>query len=146
MRAGPVPPSFDEASTTAVVSLPMGIKRIVLTRFETEVMNILWRLGEATVRDVQDAIDRDARPAYTTVQTIVQRLEQKGAVRRTRKAGNALFFEPVIASEPVYRRLIDELLELIGGSQPLVTHLVESGKLSVEDLKAIEKATRKGRT
>jgi predicted transcriptional regulator len=118
-------------------------ERIDLTRFETEVMGVLWRLGEASVREVQEAIDRDERPAYTTVQTIVQRLEQKGAVRRTRKAGNAYFFEPAISRKSVYRRLVDELLDLVGGSQPLVTHLVESGKLSLEDLKAIEKAAKR---
>lgn len=123
----------------------MASERITLTKFETEVMSILWRLGEATVREVQDAIDRDDRPAYTTVQTIVQRLEQKGAVRRTRKEGNALFFEPAITRKSVYRRLVDELLDLVGGSQPLVAHLVESGKLSLEDLKAVEKAAKKGR-
>lgn len=121
----------------------MAKERIALTKFETEVMSVLWRLGEATVREVQDAIDRDERPAYTTVQTIVQRLESKGAVRRTRKAGNALFFEPCITRKSVYRRLVDELLDLIGGSQPLVAHLVETGKLSLDDLKAIEKAAKR---
>jgi BlaI family transcriptional regulator, penicillinase repressor len=121
----------------------MSKERIALTKFETEVMSVLWRLGEATVRELQDAIDRAERPAYTTVQTIVQRLEQKGAVRRTRKAGNALYFEPAVTRKSVYRRLVDELLGLIGGSQPLVAHLVETGRLSLDDLKAIEKAARK---
>jgi len=121
----------------------MSKERIALTKFETEVMSVLWRLGEATVREVQDAIDRADRPAYTTVQTIVQRLEQKGAVRRTRKAGNALYFEPAITRKSVYRRLVDELIDLIGGSQPLVAHLVETGKLSLDDLKAIEKAAKR---
>jgi len=121
----------------------MSKERVELTKFETEVMSVLWRLGEATVRDVQDAIDRTERPAYTTVQTIVQRLEQKGAVRRTRKAGNALYFEPAITRKSVYRRLVDELIDLVGGSQPLVAHLVESGKLSLDDLKAIEKAAKR---
>jgi len=123
----------------------MSKERIALTKFETEVMSVLWRLGEATVRDVQDAIDRADRPAYTTVQTIVQRLEQKGAVRRTRKAGNALYFEPAITRKSVYRKLVDELIDLIGGSQPLVAHLVETGKLSLDDLKAIEKTARGGK-
>src|SRR5947209_20423710 len=120
----------------------MAKERIALTKFETEVMSVLWRLGESTVREVQDAIDRDERPAYTTVQTIVQRLEQKGAVRRTRKIGNALLFEPLITRKSAYRRIIDELLDMVGGSQPLVAHLMESGKLSLDDLKAIEKAQR----
>jgi BlaI family transcriptional regulator, penicillinase repressor len=121
----------------------MAKERIALTKFETEVMSVLWRLGEATVREVQDAIDRADRPAYTTVQTIVQRLEQKGAVRRTRKAGNALYFEPAITRKSVYRLLVDELIDLVGGSQPLVAHLVETGKLSLDDLKAIEKTAKR---
>jgi predicted transcriptional regulator len=126
----------------------MSKERIALTKFETEVMSVLWRLGEASVRELQEGIDRADRPAYTTVQTIVQRLEQKGAVRRTRKAGNAFFFEPAVTRKSVYRRLVEELLDLVGGSQPLVAHLVETGKLSLDDLKAIEssaKATKRGR-
>jgi predicted transcriptional regulator len=115
---------------------------VALTKFETEVMSVLWRLGEASVRDLQEGIDRADRPAYTTVQTIVQRLEQKGAVRRTRKAGNAFFFAPAITPKSVYRRLVDELLDLVGGSQPLVAHLVDTGRLSLDDLKAIEKTAK----
>ena len=120
----------------------MSKNGIALTKFELEVMDVLWRLGEASVRQVQEALDHGS-PAYTTIQTIVQRLEQKGAVRRTRKIGNALLFEPVVTRKSAYRRLIDELLDLVGGSQPLVAHLMETGKLSLEDLKAIEKAQRK---
>jgi BlaI family transcriptional regulator, penicillinase repressor len=119
----------------------MSKQQIGLTRFELEVMDILWRLREASVRQLHEAIDH-GRPAYTTIQTIVQRLEQKGAVRRTRKIGNALLFEPVITRKSAYRRLIDDVLDLVGGSQPLVAHLVESGKLSLDDLKAVEKAQR----
>jgi len=112
-----------------------------LSRFELQVMEVLWRTGEVSVREVHEALPKD--PAYTTVQTIVQRLEQKGAVRRTRKVGNALMFAPAITRKAVHRRLIDELLDLVGGSQPLLAHLVDSGKLSVDDLKAIEKRARK---
>jgi BlaI family penicillinase repressor len=115
-------------------------KPIHLTRFELEILELLWPLGEASVREVQETIPEKSRPAYTTVQTIVQRLEQKGAVRRTRKVGNALMFEAAITRKSAYRRLIDEVLELFGGSaQPLVAHLLESGKLTLEDLKALEK-------
>jgi BlaI family penicillinase repressor len=111
-----------------------------LTRFELEIMELLWPLGEASVREIQEAIPEKSRPAYTTVQTIVQRLEQKGAVRRTRKVGNALMFEAVLTRKSAYRRLIDEVLDLFGGSaQPLVAHLLESGKLTLEDLKELEK-------
>ncbi len=115
--------------------------RIQLTKFELEIMDVLWRLEEASVREVMDALSEKKRPAYTTVQTIVQRLEQKGAVRRTRKIGNALMFEPAISKTSAYRRVIDELLSLFGGSaQPVVAHLLESGKLTLEDLKALEEA------
>jgi predicted transcriptional regulator len=112
-----------------------------LSRFELQVMDVLWRGGELSVREVHDALSKDA--AYTTVQTILQRLEQKGAVRRTRKVGNALLFEAAIKRGPVYRRLIDELLDLVGGSQPLLAHLVDSGQISIDDLKALEKKVRK---
>ena len=115
--------------------------RIQLTKFELEIMDILWRLEEASVREVMDALSEKKRPAYTTVQTIIQRLEQKGAVRRTRKIGNALMFEPSVTRTSAYRRVIDELLTLFGGAaQPVVAHLLESGKLTLEDLKALEEA------
>jgi BlaI family transcriptional regulator, penicillinase repressor len=118
--------------------------RIQLTKFELEIMDVLWRLEEASVREVMDALSEKKRPAYTTVQTIVQRLEQKGAVRRTRKIGNALMFEPSVTRVSAYRRAVDELLALFGGSaQPVVAHLLESGKLTLEDLKALEEAEGK---
>ncbi len=111
-----------------------------ITRFELEIMDVLWRLGEASVREVCDALAEKKRPAYTTVQTIVQRLEQKGAVRRTRKIGNALMFEPAVTRKSAYRRVLDDLLDLFGGSaQPVVAQLLESGKLTLADLKALEK-------
>jgi len=110
-----------------------------LTKFELEIMDVLWRLSEASVREVCDALTDRKRPAYTTVQTIVQRLEQKGAVRRTRKIGNALMFEPAITKKSAYRRVLDDLLEMFGGSaQPVVAQRLESGKLTLEDLKALE--------
>ena len=121
-----------------------------LTKFELEIMDVLWRLEEGSVREVCDALAETKRPAYTTVQTIVQRLEQKGAVRRTRKIGNALMVAPSITRKSVYRRVLDELLELFGGSaQPVVAQLLESGKLTLEDLKTLEeretKRQQKGR-
>jgi BlaI family transcriptional regulator, penicillinase repressor len=110
-----------------------------ITRFELEIMDVLWRLHEASVREVCDALAEKKRPAYTTVQTIVQRLEQKGAVRRTRKIGNALMFAPAVTRKSAYRRVLDDLLDLFGGSaQPVVAQLLESGKLTLEDLKALE--------
>ena len=120
-------------------------KSLRLSRFELEILESLWRLGESSVRELQEAMPADDRPAYTTVQTIVQRLEQKGAARRTRKVGNALLFEAVVTRKSAYRRMIDELLELFGGSaQPLVAHLLETGKLTLDDLKALEKSRRRG--
>jgi BlaI family transcriptional regulator, penicillinase repressor len=104
-------------------------------------MEILWKLGEAAVRDVQEAIPAKGRPAYTTVQTILNRLEEKGAVRKTRKIGNAWIFQPVLQQKKTYQRLIDDLLDLFGGSAtPVVSHLVDSGKLTLEDLKLIEES------
>lgn len=112
---------------------------ISLSRFELEIMEVLWKLGEASVRDVQEAIQERRRPAYTTVQTILSRLEEKQAVRRTRKVGNALLFAPLVERAPVHRRLIDDFLGLFGGSaRPLVARLLETGQLTLEDLKALE--------
>jgi predicted transcriptional regulator len=112
---------------------------IPLTRFELEVMDVLWRLGEASVRQVQEALDKRRQPAYTTVQTIFLRLENKKAVRRTRKIGNAFLFTPLITQKSAYSRIVHQFLELFGGSaQPVVSHLIESGKLTLEDLRAAE--------
>jgi BlaI family penicillinase repressor len=115
-----------------------------LSRFELELMDVLWRIGEASVREIRDAITERKRPAYTTVQTIVQRLESKGAVRRTRKIGNALMFEPAVTRKTAYRRVFEELLALFGGSaRPVVAHLLDAGKLTLEDLKSLEQHAKK---
>jgi len=118
--------------------------RTNLSRFELEIMDVLWRLNEASVREIQEAITERKRPAYTTVQTIVQRLELKGAVRRTRKIGNALMFEPAVTRKTAYRRVFDELLALFGGSaRPVVAHLLDAGKLTLADLKSLEEHAKK---
>jgi predicted transcriptional regulator len=118
--------------------------RTNLSRFELEIMDVLWRLGEASVREIREALSERKRPAYTTVQTIVQRLEQKSAVRRTRKIGNALMFEPSVTKKTAYRRVFEELLALFGGSaRPVVAHLVDTGKLTLEDLKSLEEHAKK---
>ena len=120
---------------------------IRLTRYELEIMDILWRLKEASVREIQDAIVDRKRPAYTTVQTIVGRLEQKGAVKRTRRISNAFLFQPAITRKSVYRRILDEVLDLFGGSaQPMIAHLLESGKLTLEDLKKLEETAKRKST
>ena len=116
----------------------MAKKRISLTTFEMEVLDALWTIGPASVRQVQEALPSHKRVAYTTVQTIVGRLEEKGAVRRAGKIGNALVFEPTVARDAVERRLVDEFLAMVGGARPLMAYLVESGKLSLEDVREAE--------
>jgi len=114
-------------------------KHIRLTKFEMEMMDALWELGSGSVREIQEQLPLNKRPAYTTVQTIIRRLEEKGAVRRVKKIGNAFIFEPLITRQSAHHRLINELLELFGGSaRPLMAHLAESGKLSLEDIREME--------
>jgi predicted transcriptional regulator len=102
-------------------------------------MHVLWELGSGSVREIQERLPEKRRPAYTTVQTIVRRLEEKDAVRRSKKIGNAFIFEPVVTRRSAHHRLINDLLEAFGGSaRPLMAHLAETGKLSLEDLKELE--------
>jgi BlaI family penicillinase repressor len=115
------------------------VKSATLTRFELEIMRVLWDLERASVREIQEKLSDKRRPAYTTVQTIVRRLEEKNAVRRLRKIGNALIFEPIITRKAVHGRLITELLQMFGGSaRPLMAHLAEMGKLNLEDVRELE--------
>ena len=119
--------------------MPRREPRPSLTRAEHQIMEHLWDLEEASVRELLDAIPEESRPAYTTVQTLIGRLEEKGAVRRSRKISNAFMYAPVITRQSTYRRLVDDLLDLLGGaSAPIVSHLVDSGKLSLADIRAIE--------
>ena len=114
-------------------------KGIKLTRFELEVMDALWEIERGSVREIQERLPEKKRPAYTTVQTIIRRLEDKGAVRRVKKVGNAFIFEPAITRKAAQNRLISDLLELFGGSaRPIMAHLAEAGKLSLEDVRAME--------
>ena len=111
-----------------------------LTKFELEIMDALWTLSTASVREIVEQLPEKQRPAYTTVQTIVYRLEEKGAVRRVKKIGNAHVFEPAVTRQAAQRRVIDEVLDLFGGSaRPLMAHLVESGKLTLEDVRELER-------
>src|ERR1700679_2659651 len=111
-----------------------------VTRFELALLEQLWKLGPASVREIQESLPEKNRPAYTTVQTIIYRMEEKKAVRRGKKNGNAYIFEPVLTRASVYHRLIDDLLALFGGSpEPVMAHLIESGKLSLADIRAAEK-------
>jgi len=118
--------------------------KIKITRFELELMEQLWKLGTASVREIQEGLPEKNRPAYTTVQTMIYRLEEKKALRRVKKIGNAHVFEALITRKAVYRRLIDDLLDLFGGSAaPVMAHLVESGKLSLAEVRAVEVALEK---
>ena len=110
-----------------------------LSKLEHQIMDALWNRGASSVREILEAFPDKGRPAYTTVQTMVYRLEEKGAVRRVKKIGNAHIFEAVISRASAQRRLIDELLAFFGGSsQPVVAHLIESGNLTLEDVKEAE--------
>jgi len=110
-----------------------------LTKFEMEMMEALWDLRSASIREIHERLPEARRPAYTTVQTIIRRLEEKGALRRTKQVGSAHIFEPAITREAAHRRLIDELLEIWGGSaRPLMAHLAEAGKLTLKDVKELE--------
>jgi len=107
-------------------------------------MDALWTRGPSAVREIQEAFPEKGRPAYTTVQTIVYRLEAKRAIRRVKKIGNAHIFEAVVSRNAAHRRLIDDLLSLFGGrSQPIVAHLIESGKLTLEDVRDAEQTLRR---
>jgi BlaI family transcriptional regulator, penicillinase repressor len=114
-----------------------------LSKLELAVMDALWSAGPCAVREIQERFAEKRRPAYTTVQTIVYRLEAKGAVRRTKKIGNAHIFEAVISREAAQRPIIEELLALFGGRpQPLISHLIESGKLTMEDIEEARRTLR----
>ena len=110
-----------------------------LTKFELEIMEAVWALGSASVREIQEQLPVKKRPAYTTVQTIIYRLEEKGAVRRVKKVGNAHIFEAVVTRKAAHGRLIDDLLHIFGGSpRLLMAQLVETGQLTLQDLRELE--------
>src|SRR4051812_26943979 len=105
-----------------------------LTRLELQILERLWDSGNASIREIQEAFP-EPRPAYTTVQTTVYRLESKGAVRRTRKISNAHIFEPLVPRDAARHRFLDEILGLFGGrAQPMMVQLVEAEKLTLEDV------------
>ncbi|MGZ4733640.1 MAG: BlaI/MecI/CopY family transcriptional regulator [Terriglobales bacterium] len=115
-----------------------------LTKLELQIMEALWIHSEASIREIQETFPEKNRPAYTTIQTTVYRLEAKKAVRRVKKVGNFHIFEAAVSRDVAQRRLIDDLLALFGGrTQPVMAHLIESGKLTLEDVKDAEKTLRK---
>jgi len=115
-----------------------------LTKLELQIMEVLWAQGETSIRVIQEAFPEKDRPAYTTIQTTVYRLEAKRAVRRVKKVGNFHVFEAALSRDAAQRKLIDDLLALFGGrTQPVMAHLIESGKLTLDDVKEAGKILRK---
>lgn len=114
-----------------------------LSKLELQIMDALWTRGSASIREIQEAFPEKDRPAYTTIQTTVYRMETKKAVKRVRKVGNFHIFEPAVSRNAAQRRLIDDMLALFGGrTQPVMAHLIESGRLTLEDVKDAEKLLR----
>ena len=114
-----------------------------LARLEWQVLEALWTHGKASIREIQECFP-EARPAYTTIQTTVYRLEAKGALRRVRKISNAHIFEPLVARDIGRHRLLDEILSLFGGrAQPMMAQLAEAGKLTLDDVRELEKTVKR---
>jgi BlaI family penicillinase repressor len=114
-----------------------------LSKLELQILEALWAQGKASIREIQEAFP-EPRPAYTTIQTTVYRLEGKNAVRRVRKIGNAHIFEPIVARDVTRHRLLDEILSFFGGRpQPMMAQLAEAGKLTREDVRELEQMIKK---
>ena len=114
-----------------------------LSKLELQIMDVLWTRGSTSIREIQESFPEKRRPAYTTIQTTVYRLETKKAVRRVKKVGNFHVFEAAVSRDIAQRKLIDDLLALFGGrTQPVMAHLIESGKLTMADIKDAEKTLR----
>lgn len=114
-----------------------------LTKLELQILEVLWTHGKASIREIQESFP-EPRPAYTTIQTTVYRLEGKEAVHRVRKISNAHIFEPTVARDFARHRLLDEILSFFGGrAQPMMAQLAEAGKLTLEDVRELEKDMRK---
>jgi predicted transcriptional regulator len=116
-----------------------------LTKLELQILDVLWTRERASIREIQEAFP-EPRPAYTTIQTTVYRLEGKKAVRRVRKISNAHIFEPLVAREVARHRLLDEILAFFGGqAQPMMAQLAEAGKLTLEDVRELEQIVKRHR-
>jgi BlaI family penicillinase repressor len=114
-----------------------------LSKAETRILEQYWKLGIASVREILESLPEDERVAYTTVQTLVYRLEEKGAVKKVKKIGNAQLFEPALNRSQYRSRLVRDLLDLFGGSpRLLVSNLLENGALTLRDLKTLQNAAR----
>ena|ERR1035438_8927676 len=113
-----------------------------LSKLELQILEALWAQGKASIREIQEAFP-EPRPAYTTIQTTVYRLEGKKALRRVRKIGNADIFEPVVARDVTRNKLLDEILSFFGGrAQPMMAQLAEAGKLTLKDVRELEKTIK----
>jgi predicted transcriptional regulator len=122
------------------------VKTPKLARLEMQILEILWSLGKGSIREIQEAF-REPRPAYTTIQTTVYRLEKKKAVARVRKIGNADIFQPTVARDVARHRFLDEILSFFGGrAQPMMAQLAEAGKLTLDDVRELEKTIKKLQT
>jgi predicted transcriptional regulator len=120
------------------------MKQTKLTKLEFQIMEALWTRGASSIREIQESFPEKGRPAYTTIQTTVYRLEEKNAVRRVGKVANFHIFEASVSRDAAQRRLVDDLLAVFGGrTQPVMAHLIESGKLTLDDVKEAEHALRK---
>ena len=114
-----------------------------LSKLEFQIMETLWNKSECSIREIQESFPVRTRPAYTTVQTTVNRMELKEVVQRVRKVGNFHVYAPAISRESAQRRVIDDMLALLGGrTQPVMAHLIEAGKLSLDDVKEAERLLR----
>jgi BlaI family penicillinase repressor len=119
------------------------MKEVKLSKLEFQIMEVLWNRGEVSIREIQEAFPPKLRPAYATVQTTVYRLEVKKALQRVRKLGNFHIFAATMSRDTVQRRLVDDLLALFGGhSRPVVAHLIDAGKLTLDDVEYAEKTLK----
>jgi predicted transcriptional regulator len=119
------------------------VKPAKLSKMELQIMEVLWKRGQASIREIQEAFPEKKRPAYTTIQTMVYRLEGKKAVSRVKKVGNFHIFEAAVSRKLAQRKLVDDFLALFGGrAQPVMAHLIESGRLTLADVKEAEKILR----
>jgi BlaI family transcriptional regulator, penicillinase repressor len=114
-----------------------------LTRLELKILEVFWERGDASIREVQQAFP-EPRPAYTTIQTTVYRMETRGVLRRVRKVSNAHIFEPAIERDLARHRLLDDILSFFGGkAQPMMAQLAESGRLTMDDVRELEKTIKR---
>lgn len=116
------------------------MRRPKLSKLELQIMDALWKRGPCSVREIQESFPAKKRPAYTTVQTMVYRLELKKALRRVKKIATANIFEAAVSRDAAERRLIDDMLDLFGGrGRPIMAHLIEAGTLTLDDVREAEK-------